>query len=138
MDEHSHLIFGVPLHPMLVHFPIAFYFLELLLLALWFKKKDPQYLRFSRIAFSLGYLFMVAAAVAGFRDAGGWGKITGMVRSHFYGAVSVVVFYTLRAVQLKLSKEEDTRQVIVQFLGALVGNFLVMLTGFYGGRLVYQ
>ena len=137
--EHEHpLIFGVPLHPILVHFPIAFYFLELLLLVFWLKKRDSQYLRFSRIAFSLGYFFMAAAALAGFRDADGWKNITGMVRSHFYGAVSVIVFYTLRAVQLKMSKGEDARQVAIQFLGALVGNFLVMLTGFYGGRLVYQ
>ena len=63
----EHIVF----HPPLVHFPIAFYCLELLLLLFWQAKKDPAHLRFARFSFKLGYLFMLAAIVAGLKDAGG-------------------------------------------------------------------
>lgn len=35
------------IHPMVVHFPIAFYFLELALIGMWIAKKDPFYGRAS-------------------------------------------------------------------------------------------
>ena len=65
---------NIVFHPPLVHFPIAFYCLELLLLLFWRAKKDPAHLRFARFSFNLGYLFMLAAIVAGLKDAGGLAK----------------------------------------------------------------
>ena len=59
------------IHPILVHFPIAFYFLELVLLSLWRFKKDNSYFRFARFTFRLGYLFMILAMAAGLIDVKG-------------------------------------------------------------------
>ena len=84
------------LHPALVHYPIAFYFLELLLLILWQAKKDPAYLRFSGFSFKLGYLFMLFAMVSGFITAGGFQGIVGKVRPHALAAVSVFAIATIR------------------------------------------
>ncbi|MBI3999808.1 MAG: hypothetical protein HY351_04255, partial [Candidatus Omnitrophica bacterium] len=71
----------IPVHPMLVHFPIAFYFLELILLCGWAKRQDENYLNFARFTFRLGYLFMILAIVMGFLDAGGIPGIQGRVRT---------------------------------------------------------
>ena len=126
----EHLVF----HPPLVHFPIAFYCLELLLLLFWQARKDPAYLRFARFSFNLGYLFMLAAIAAGLKDAGGLSGITGKVRPHFYSAAAVFVVYTARAFVWKFAPKENSK---VQLAGALFGTAVVLLTAFLGGEIVY-
>ena len=126
----EHLVF----HPPLVHFPIAFYCLEFLLLILRQIKKDPAYLRFARFSFRLGYIFMLAAIAAGLKDAGGFSGIAGKLRPHFYSAVAVFGIYTVRAFVWKFAPKENTS---VQFAGALLGTAVVLLTAFLGGEIVY-
>ena len=134
--DHRHVI-EILFHPILVHFPIAFYFLELLLLIIWVKKSEPQYLHFAKLTFSLGYGFMIAALASGYIDAGGWANITGLVQRHFLGALSVLVLYNLRGAYWLKAKSGSKKFAAVQISGALIGNILVGITGFYGGRLVY-
>ncbi len=121
-------------HPPLVHFPIAFYCLELLLLIFWQTKKDPAYLRFAQFSFRLGYILMLAAIAAGLKDAGGLSGISGKVRPHFYSALAVFVIYTVRAFVWKFAPKEKTS---IQFAGALFGTAAVLLTAFLGGEIVY-
>ena len=80
-------------HPVFVHFPIAFYFLELILLILWKIKADEGYNRFARLSFKLGYLSMVLAVATGFLKVGGLKGITGLVTWHFYSAMAVLIFF---------------------------------------------
>ena len=124
-------------HPIFIHFPIAFYFLELVLLFCWLKKKDSNYLNFARFTFRLGYLFMIVAMVAGFHDAGGLTGIRGRVRYHFMAAASVFTLYTLRAFFWRFGKVDRPSYKQTQLLFALAGNILVALTGYLGGLLVY-
>lgn len=128
---------SLPIHPMLVHFPIAFYFLELLFLIQWIRKKDGAYLRFAKLVFALGFVFMIPALITGYRDAGGFSQIHGVVQSHFIGACSVLGLSVFRAVYWKMGKESSPRYSVYQVAGALAGNILVAITGFYGGMLVY-
>lgn len=132
-DYGLHILF----HPVFVHFPIAFYFLELILLIFWFVKRDPNYLRFARFSFRSGYLFMLVAIVAGLIDAGGINGIVGHVRPHVYAAASVFVLYTARACFWRFAREEQEFYKHAQLLSALVGNILVALTGYFGGVIVY-
>ena len=126
----EHIVF----HPPLVHFPIAFYCLELLLLFLWRFKKDAAHLRFARFSFNLGYLFMLAAVVAGLKDAGGLVGITGKVRPHVYGAVCVFGIYTARLFVWRYAPKENSS---IHLAGALLGTLAVLLTAFLGGEIVY-
>ena len=126
----EHVVF----HPSLVHFPIAFYCLELLLLLFWQAKKDPAHLRFARFSFNLGYLFMLAAIVAGLKDAGGLSGITGKVRPHVYAAVCVFGIYTARLFVWRYAPKENSS---IHLVGALVGTLGVLLTAFLGGEIVY-
>ncbi len=133
-QEHGlHFLF----HPVLVHFPIAFYFLELILLLFWIRKQDQTYLRFALFSFKLGYCFMILAMVAGVIDAGGPNDIQGRVRTHFFGAASVFALYTVRAFFWRFAKTEDRHYQVTHLLFALAGNILVALTGYLGGILVY-
>ena len=124
-------------HPILVHFPIAFYFLEFFLLVLWRAKRDENYLRFSLFSFRLGYGFMIAAMVAGLIDAGGIDHITGRVRTHFLAAASVFALYTMRAFFWRFAKKNDKHYQLTHLLFAASGNILVAITGYFGGVLVY-
>ena len=130
----------IELHPMLVHFPIAFYFLESLLLSFWIIKQDPSYMRFARFSFRLGYLFMILAIVAGWIDANGVKGISASVkvRTHFLSAAGVFTFYTLRAFYWRFAKENWKFYKEGLVFASLLGNILVALTGYFGGMLVYD
>ena len=128
----------MPIHPRFVHFPIAFYFLELLLLVFWRFKKDEQYLRFARFAFRLGYVCMVLAMGAGLFDVKGVQNITGKVRTHVFSALTVFGFYTLRVFAWRFVKPGDKHFAATQILLAITGNILVAVTGDFGGDLVYE
>ncbi len=125
-------------HPILVHFPIAFYFLEGLLLIFWAVKKDDAYRRFALFSFKTAYGFMLVTIATGLLDAGGFGRITGLVRTHFLSAlVGVFGIATARAFFWRFGDENAKSYRTIQIAGALLGNFALALTGYFGGRLVY-
>ena len=127
----------MPYHPLVIHFPIAFYFLESGLLLFWIFKKDPAYHRFALFTFRAGYLGMLLAAMTGWIDAGGWHHVLEHVRLHFFAACTVFLFYTLRAVYWKTGKLQSPSYPFLLIGSALLGNILIMVTGFFGGKLVY-
>ena len=126
------------IHPILVHFPIDFYFLELVLLVRWVRTHDPNHLSFALFSFQMGYLFMVLAILAGLIDAGGFAHITGRVRTHFLAAATVFGFYTLRIFFWRFGKADATSYPLSHLLFAASGNILVAITGYFGGLLVYD
>ena len=121
-------------HPPLVHFPIAFYFFELLLLFFWTARKNPDYLRFARFSFLTGYVFMIPTLIAGWTDAGGF---VPLVRTHALFAASVALVYTLRLFYWWKGRPEQINYQKIQLAGAIIGYLLVIITGFEGGELVY-
>lgn len=125
---------GFLFHPILVHFPIAFYFLEMLLLIWFVRTRDAAYLRFALFSFRLGYGFMVAAMIAGYVDAGG---IVPKVRTHFFSALAVFFISTGRAFYWRYAGETRRAYRLVQVGGAVLTNVLVAVTGYFGGELVY-
>ena len=124
-------------HPIMVHFPIAFYFLELLLLFFWVWKRDANYRRSALFVFKCGYLGMLAALATGLLDTGGLDGVAGKVRPHFFAALTVVIIYTARAFLWRRFKEGTPSEKRVLLGGALAGVCLVCLTAYYGGRIVY-
>ena len=129
----THFLF----HPILIHFPIAFYFLELVLLLLWKFRREESYLRFALFSFQMGYGFMIVTAIAGLVDTGGLGHITGRVRTHALAAVTILILYTVRALFWRFGKAQDRHYSTTHVLFALAGNILVAVTGYFGGLLVY-
>ncbi len=125
-------------HPVLLHFPIAFYFLELLFLLRWAVKGDPAYERFAVIVFKIGYCFMLAALLTGLFDAGWLRDANPPTWRHFYAASAVFVFYTGRAFYLKVADRMTGSYMFFQIAGALAGNLILAAAAYFGGRLVYS
>ena len=125
------------IHPMFVHFPIAFYFLEFVLLVLWRVKKDETYRRFAAFTFWMGFFFMFVAAASGLYDAGGPSGIHRKVKTHFIAAVVLLIFYAVRALYWRLGKKDAPSYASLQIAAAAIGYLVVILTGFLGGRIVY-
>ena len=128
----------LPLHPMFVHFPIAFCVLEFFFLILWFFKKEPAYLRFARIVFGLTFVSIGLAMIAGFRDAGGLKGIHGETREHAVLALGFLGVYFLRSFLWRFGKKENRVSRLVLLGGAFIGLILVAVTGYLGGELVFS
>jgi len=124
-------------HPLFVHFPIAFYFMELILLGMWMVKQDLEYRRFALFSFKLGYMFMIAAIITGLIDAGGFKNIVGDGRNHFLAAMTVFAVYTIRAFYWRFASGEYKYSPSMNVMQALAGNTLVAFTSYFGYVLVY-
>ena len=131
-EEHHELL----LHPMVVHFPIAFYCLELLLLILWQVKKDDSYLKFSFFIFRIAYVAMITAMITGYLMAGG--GIPPMVRKHFASAVTLFIVSTARGVLWYRMMKNNRVKPWVLIVGALIGVLVVAVTADFGADMVYS
>jgi hypothetical protein len=60
--------FDHPYHPLTVHFPIAFYFLGVLLTLLYLWRNQPEYERFAYLTFLLSWLAAGVASLVGLVD----------------------------------------------------------------------
>lgn len=126
------------LHPAIVHFPIALYFMEFFLLVLSSGTGDEAYRRFSAVSFRFAYVFMLAALVSGYVAAGGWKNLNGATGWHFYAAVTVFLFYSVRAAAMRLTDASSRRFAFLQVAGSVMGCALIAATAYLGGRLVYS
>jgi uncharacterized membrane protein len=127
-----------PLHPIFVHYPIALYVLELVLLLYWASKRDDKYREFARFSFRFAYLVMFVTMLTGLIDAGGIAGLTGDVLKHFYGALIIFVIATLRAIYWRKEKIESPSYRFILIAGSVLLNLAVVVTAFLGGKLVYE
>ncbi len=124
----------IPLHPVLVHFPLAFFILECVFLTLWRVRGDDKYLDFSLYLFVPAYIFLCAAMVSGYRSSGGFGKMGDLTRQHFYASSVFFVISTLRAFVWKTARKNLTLQLVSAWVGIVV----LFLAGYWGGLQVYS
>ena len=122
-------------HPMLVHFPIALYYFEFLLIALWLLKKEETYLRFAFLAFKVAYVLMIAAMIAGYIDANG---INSRVLRHFTAAVSTFLVSSVRGFLWFRMRKSGTWNPWILGAGSVIGIILVSITGDLGGDMVFN
>lgn len=124
----------IPIHPLLVHFPIAFYLLESLLLWLWLFRKEDKYRELARLVFFLAFAGMGAAIVAGLYDARGVALALKHARAHFLSAMGLTFFCLMRAgMWVRFPKSAALWHAAFSGIGA----GLVILTAYFGGLLVY-
>ena len=125
-------------HPAFVHFPIAFYFLEMGLLIGWKTQGDQSYHFFSEVAFELGYKFMLLTMLTGFLAAGGFEGITGNMTRHFYYAIALFLYYSTRRFYARKADLHTPYYPWIQLAGAIVGCLLLTWVSFYSVKLVYS
>jgi uncharacterized membrane protein len=127
---------SMPIHPCLVHFPVAFLFLEGLLLALWMWKRIENYEGFSYFVLKAALFLMPFVALAGYIDAGGFPE---RVRKHFLSAVTLLALtffrFMLRRSQGPTLWRGNLKGLAVTLLVASL--ILTGLTGHLGGMIVY-
>lgn len=138
MDHSAHEhVMDILFHPYLVHFPIAFFFLEALLLGMWIWKRDDKYESFAYLILKLAMLSMPFVMLAGYIDAGG---IIPKVQLHFYSASTLFVLGLIRLIiRVKLGSrmwQSKARNIFVTLL--IIGVVVTGLTGHLGALMVYN
>src|SRR5207249_3366200 len=130
-----------PLHPMLVHFPIGLFLLSLLLdLASLAFPSVPNLVRDSFYAMLLGVITALMAAVPGFVDytdirSDHPAKRT--ATAHMTLNLIVVALYGVN-LGVRSSSLADPRISLLPLVLSLVGIALLSVSGYLGGRLVYD
>ena len=120
-------------HPAYVHFPIAFYFLELGLLIGWQAQGDESLHHFSDIALEAGYWSMLVAMLMGLITAGGLAGIRGKVVIHAYSALGLFAFYSFRRVYARKADVHTAHYPWMRIGGSVLGCALVLWVAYWGG-----
>jgi uncharacterized membrane protein/nitrite reductase/ring-hydroxylating ferredoxin subunit len=130
-----------PIHPMLVHFPIGFFILSLLLDLATLLFPDTSYLiRASFYAMLFGVITALLAAVFGFVDYSDSrndhpGKRT--ATAHMTLNLLVVAVYGIN-LGMRLSALGDSKISVAPLILSLIGVGLLSASGYLGGKLVYD
>lgn len=130
-----------PIHPMLVHFPIGFFVLSLLLdLASLALPSVPHLVRDSFYAMLGGVIFSLLAAVPGFVDytdirSDHPGKRT--ATAHMVLNLFVVAIYAI-SLGVRSSTLAESSIPPVPLIMSLVAFTFLSISGYLGGRLVYD
>src|SRR2546423_7526061 len=132
---------GHPIHPMLVHFPIGLFFLSLLLdIASFVFPNGSNLVLASFDAISLGVVTALLAAVPGFADYTDIRRDHPAKRTATAHMILNLILVALYAVNLgvRFSADVDLRVHPLAFVLSLVGVALLSISGYLGGRLVYD
>jgi len=131
-----------PIHPLFVHFPIALYFLGVLLTAGYLWRNNADYERFAYWVFFLSWIAAIAASLIGLIDKGQLAfddPRQSAINQHITPAI---VFLVLNGLLLYMRfRWEDVLSSgrKWQYLGLmLLGLAAIVFTGFQGGVLVYE
>ena len=131
-------LFGHPIHPMLVPFPIAFFTGAFLTDLAWLGLGDSFWARATFWLLAAGLAGAAAAALAGFADFFGDPRIRAFrdARQHMVGNVAIVV---IEAVNLVLRLGDPVAPLPAPGLYLSGAAFLLLgFTGWKGGDLVYR
>lgn len=132
---------GQPLHPMFVHFPIALYLLGVLFTLGYLWRGNSDYECFAGWAFLLAWIGVAAAALAGLVDLGRLAPDDPRrpaINNHITSGVlllvinGLLVYFRFRWSDVLASPR---RWPYLALMGA--GVLAVILTGWFGGKLVY-
>ena len=134
-------LFGQPLHPMTVHFPIALYLLGVLLTIVYLWRGQADYERFAFLSFSLSWLATVVASVVGLFDQNQL-ELTDLRRQQVNPHITAVSLLIINGLLLYMRLRWPTVLVTSRrwlYLGLmLLGVVAVVITGWLGGELVFR
>jgi uncharacterized membrane protein len=134
-------LFGHPIHPMLVAYPIAFYTSTLVAFLLYGLTADAFWVLVAIAANAAGVLMAVVAAVPGFIDwlvgipSGTAAKRTGLIHLSLNVAALVVFAITLFSF-LRRWDDPQNATALLGILPSIVGVGLTVAAGFQGWKLI--
>ncbi len=133
-----------PLHPRVVHFPIALSLVGALFAAIGLLRRQERWFSYGQLSLLLGGLGTLAAALTGLIDQSGAPQeaaVLALINQHITAgillavAIGLALYWPLRNRQL-LHSNHSVRWGYLVLLSAVV--LLVLVSGWLGGRLVYQ
>ena len=131
-----------PLHPIVVHFPIALLFTAVFFEIFGFWARRESYRQFGLWLLILGFISGIVASAAGF-----WGEEAVVAagvpekavdQHETLAVVTLVVFALLLFVRWRVGDRWSVRNRTAYFILAVVGVLLLGTTGYFGGDLVYR
>jgi len=131
-----------PLHPRVVHFPVALSLVGVLFLALGMFRAREGWIRYGQLSLFLGWLGIMAAIITGLIDqaaAPEEAAVTAVINQHITAGIALVIasglalYWPLRNKKLWAS---SARWGYLALLAGIVA--LVLIEGWLGGKLVYE
>ena len=134
-------LFGHPLHPMTVHFPIAFYFLGVLLTLAYLWRGQTEYERFAYWSFILSWLAALIASLSGLIDQSRLELADprrNEINQHITAGVALLIINGL-LVYMRFRWTSALANQRWPYLGLMaLGLIAVMATAWLGAELVYR
>jgi uncharacterized membrane protein len=134
-------ILGHPVHPLTVHYPIAFYVLGTGLTLIYLWRNQPQVERFAYWCFLASWVTTVLASVFGLIDQNQLAiddPRQAAVNNHITAGVSLIITNGL-LVYMRFRWQDVLRRYRWQYLTLMaLGLVAVFATGWLGAELVYQ
>lgn len=133
----------LPIHPKVVHFPIALYLTGALAVVVYLWRREEMWERFSTTLLFLGWLGNIVAALTGLVDAGQlapsdprWQTLNQHITA---GVLMWIVFGLALYQKLRYPGCLDTPARRWRYVGLIaLGVLVVVVDGFIGGKLVYE
>ncbi len=131
-----------PIHPMLVHFPIALLFASVLFDLIFFYTGREEFKKGGFWLLILGWVAGLAAVVSG-----GWSEEivekagvpkAAIERHESFAVATLALFAGLMLVRIWVRNRWSSRDRILYTGVAMIGLALLATTGFWGGDLVYR
>jgi uncharacterized membrane protein len=131
-----------PIHPFIIHFPVALFTAHSIFIFLYFSKKEIALEKAAYYCMIFGYIGALIALITGsieFSQLAETDSRQNMVSTHAYCGSSLLLIYGV-AIWLKRkdSKILDSSRRWFYMVVVLSGNVMVFVTGWLGGQLVYR
>lgn len=131
-----------PIHPMLVHFPIALLFVSFLFDLIFFLTGREEFKKGGFWLLLLGWVAGLAATLSGVLsedlvEKAGVPK-SAIERHEFFAFMTLGLFAGLILVRAWIRNRWSYNHRLIYIGGALVGLFILATTGYWGGDLVYR
>ena len=134
--------FLLPIHPRLVHFPIALSLTGVAFVVLGLALRRERWTDYGRMSLFLGWLALIVASLGGLIDesrAPATAVVTAAINQHITVAISLIVVFGLALYwplrNRKLWTDPGHRLLYIALL--ILGALLILLEGWLGGKLVY-
>ena len=134
-------IYGHPIHPMLIPFPLALWTTSFVVVLLFYFIRHPTLLIISKFMIAAGCIGALAAAIPGIVD---WlaiknGDVKKVANWHArLNITALVVFAASLFLRLGSYSELVGRKLTIPFLLSLVGVILIAISGWLGGELAFR
>jgi uncharacterized membrane protein len=130
-----------PIHPFVIHFPIAFFTASTLFMILYLSEKEVAFEKAAYYCMIFGYIGALGAFITGSIDFSHLAEADprqGAVSTHAYCGASLLLIYGVEiGLKRKYPKILDGSRRWLYLSLAILGNGMVFVTGWLGGQLVY-